>query len=58
MAPRPTSKGNVPNEHLQPETVFQQHEMKGIMAPLPVPDNLHPFTSANGFKVWHQESIT
>jgi len=27
------------------------------MAPLATPNNLHPFTSANGFKVWHQELI-
>lgn len=27
------------------------------MAPLATPNNLHPFTSANGFKVWHQELL-
>ena len=29
----------------------------GIMALLAMPNNLRPFTSANGFKVWHQELI-
>lgn len=27
------------------------------MAPLATPNNLHAFTSANGFKVWHQELV-